>query len=151
MSRSLCLKVCGLALVGHHGGRVLDSRGSLLKRSSPVAYCGLPVFLDVVLLDSMMRSNLVRLMTGPSPECEESGDVKDGGDNLGDERRRKLVVDLDPPRFERFTGLLDVPGKLIGWVEAQNEEAAGARGGACAGRGREGERNKIFGMSVARR
>lgn len=81
-------------------------------------------------------------MTGPSPECEESGDVKDGGDNLGDERRRKLVVDLDPPRFERFTGLLDVPGTLVGWLEAQDAEAAGARGGASAGRGREGERNE---------
>eukprot|EP00904_Undaria_pinnatifida_P014250 jgi/Undpi1/9956/HiC_scaffold_28.g12410.m1 len=63
----------------------------------------------------MMRSNLVKLMVGPSPEAEAAGDIKGGGDNAGDEKRRRLIVDLDPPRFARFTGLLDVPGTLLGW------------------------------------
>ncbi len=65
---------------------------------------------------SMMRSNLVKLMAGPSPESEAAGDTKNGGDNAGDEKRRRLIVDLDPPRFGRFTGLLDVPGTLLGWA-----------------------------------
>lgn len=64
----------------------------------------------------MMRSNLVKLMAGPSPESEAAGDTKNGGDNAGDEKRRRLIVDLDPPRFGRFTGLLDVPGTLLGWA-----------------------------------
>lgn len=76
----------------------------------------------------MMRSNLVRLMSGPSPESEAAGDTKDGGDNLGDERRRRLIVDLDPPQFGRFTGLLDVPGTLIGWAGDRYGAAAGAAG-----------------------
>lgn len=63
-----------------------------------------------------MRSNLVKLMAGPSPESEAAGDIKNGGDNAGDEKRRRLIVDLDPPRFGRFTGLLDVPGSLLGWA-----------------------------------
>ena len=54
-------------------------------------------------------------MVGPSPEAEAAGDIKGGGDNAGDEKRRRLIVDLDPPRFARFTGLLDVPGTLLGW------------------------------------
>lgn len=70
-------------------------------------------------LRSMMRSNLLRLMTGPSPESEAAGEGKDGGDNAGDEKRRRLIVDLEPPRFERFTGLLDVPGTLLGWTRDQ--------------------------------
>lgn len=64
-------------------------------------------------------------MAGPSPESEVAGDTKDGGDNLGDERRRRLIVDLDPPQFGRFTGLLDVPGTLNGWV-GDRCRAAGA-------------------------
>ena len=64
----------------------------------------------------MMRSNLVKLMAGPSPESEAAGDTKNGGDNAGDEKRRRLIVDLDPPRFGLFTGLLDVPGTLLGWA-----------------------------------
>eukprot|EP00903_Cladosiphon_okamuranus_P020313 g18638.t1 len=65
---------------------------------------------------NMMRSNLVKLMAGPSPESEAAGDTKNGGDNAGDEKRRRLIVDLEPPRFGRFTGLLDVPGTLLGWA-----------------------------------
>ncbi|CAN0403677.1 unnamed protein product, partial [Ectocarpus sp. 8 AP-2014] len=68
----------------------------------------------------MMRSNLVKLMAGPSPEGEAAGDVKNGGDNAGDEKRRRLIVDLEPPRFGRFTGLLDVPGTLLGWAGDRN-------------------------------
>lgn len=64
----------------------------------------------------MMRSNLIKLMAGPSPESEVAArDAKDGGDSLGDEKRRRLIVDLEAPRFGRFTGLLDVPGTLLGW------------------------------------
>jgi len=64
----------------------------------------------------MMRSNLVKLMAGPSPESEAAGETKNGGDNAGDEKRRRLIVDLEPPRFGRFTGLFDVPGTLLGWA-----------------------------------
>lgn len=77
-----------------------------------------------------MRSNLVKLMAGPSPESEAEGDVKNGGDNAGDEKRRRLIVDLELPRFDRFTGLLDVPGTLIGWVDRTRYGAStGVNGG----------------------
>lgn len=80
-----------------------------------------------------MRSNLVRLMVGPSPESEAAGDTKDGGDNMGDEKRRRLIVDLDPPRFDRFTGLLDVPGTLIGWAGDRYASSQAAGGAASRG------------------
>ncbi|CAN0262276.1 unnamed protein product, partial [Ectocarpus sp. 4 AP-2014] len=82
----------------------------------------------------MMRSNLVKLMAGPSPESEAAGDVKNGGDNAGDEKRRRLIVDLEPPRFSRFTGLLDVPGTLLGW--------AGDRYGGGGNAGNNNSNNK---------
>lgn len=93
-----------------------------------------------------MRSNLVKLMAGPSPESEAAGDTKNGGDNAGDEKRRRLIVDLDPPRFGRFTGLLDVPGTLLGWAGDRyggsnkrprnaSEDAGRTAGGVCRGSG----------------
>lgn len=92
---------------------------------------------------SMMRSNLVKLMSGPSPESEAAGDTKNGGDNAGDEKRRRLIVDLEPPRFGRFTGLLDVPGTLLGWAgdryggsnSSDNNRRKGSPDGECLGRG----------------
>lgn len=64
----------------------------------------------------MMRSNLIKLMAGPSPASEvAAGEAKDGRDSSGDEKRRRLIVDLEAPRFDRFTGLLDVPGTLLEW------------------------------------
>lgn len=86
--------------------------------SRPVPCHAGGVFIHSLILQrSMMRSNLVKLMAGPSPESEAAGDTKNGGDNAGDEKRRRLIVDLDPPRFGRFTGLLDVPGTLLGWAD----------------------------------
>ncbi|CAM9911505.1 unnamed protein product [Pylaiella littoralis] len=88
---------------------------------------------------NMMRSNLVKLMAGPSPESEAAGDVKNGGDNAGDEKRRRLIVDLETPRFGRFTGLFDVPGTLLGW-----------KGDRYGGAGMDGkERKEAFSSSEA--
>lgn len=71
----------------------------------------------------MMRSNLVKLMGGPSPESEQLGEIKNGGDNAGDEKRRRLIVSLETPRFGLFTGLLDVPGTLLEWAGDRHREA----------------------------
>ncbi|CAM9404524.1 unnamed protein product [Scytosiphon promiscuus] len=94
----------------------------------------------------MMRSNLVKLMAGPSPESEAAGETKKGGDNAGDEKRRRLIVDLDPPRFGRFTGLLDVPGSLLGWAGDRygggsgNKNDKSKSGGRNEGAGHRGKR-----------
>ncbi|CAN0223585.1 unnamed protein product, partial [Discosporangium mesarthrocarpum] len=95
---------------------------------------------------SAMRTNLMRLMVGPSPEYEaaQRGLSKEGkgkgmdeayGDNLGDEKRRRLVVDLQPPRFRRFSGLLRGPGTLAGHWEESDGKKRGERGGNRGGPG----------------
>lgn len=93
-----------------------------------------------------MRSNLVKLMAGPSPESEAAGDVKNGGDNAGDEKRRRLIVDLDPPRFGRFTGLLDVPGTLLGWTGDPSKGGGGSQQQQDSSRGRGGGRGGEGGL-----
>lgn len=61
-----------------------------------------------------MRLNVMRLFAGPAPEVEVS-DAAGGGaardakfqpeQNSGDENRRRLLVDMQAPRFKPFTGL----------------------------------------------